>query len=40
VLVKAPAGADVPTPLRAALAAVGTREGVSFAPDVDPIDMM
>lgn len=40
VLVKAPAGAEVPAALARAVAAAGVRDDVSIAPDVDPADMM
>jgi primosomal protein N' (replication factor Y) len=40
VLLKAPAGADVAGPLWKALEALGARDGVTLAPDVDPLDMM
>lgn len=40
ILVKAPEVADLPTPLRAALAAVVPREGVSAVADVDALDLL
>lgn len=40
VLVKGPAGADLPRVLRDALAGTSIDEGVSVAPDVDPVDLM
>ncbi len=40
VLVKAPPGADMAPLVRDALGAVGTRAGIAFAPDIDPLDMM
>lgn len=40
VLVKAPRGAATPVVVRAALAAAPRTEGVSVAPDVDPLDLM
>jgi primosomal protein N' (replication factor Y) len=40
VLLKAPAGAALSQVVRDAVAAVGPREDVSVAPDVDPLDLM
>lgn len=40
VLVKSPAGADISAVVRAGLAGARMAEGVSVAPDVDPVDMM
>jgi primosomal protein N' (replication factor Y) len=40
VLVKGPAGSDLPSVLRDALAGTSLEEGVSVAPDVDPVDLM
>lgn len=40
VLLKAPASADLPSVLAAALSEAPAREGVSAAPDVDPFDLM
>ena len=40
VLLKAPAGAAISPVVLAALAAVGVRDGVSVAPDIDPLDLM
>lgn len=40
VLVKAAAGADVASVVREALSMTHAAPGVSFAPDVDPLDMM
>jgi len=40
VLLKAPAGARVAGLVRDAVAEVGVHEGVSVAPDVDPLDLM
>jgi len=40
VLVKAPAGADVSRIVWDALANASVEEGVSLAPDIDPLDMM
>jgi primosomal protein N' (replication factor Y) len=40
VLVKAPAGGAVAALAASTLAAVGVREGVSVAPDVDPLDLL
>lgn len=40
VLVKAPAGFDLPAVVRDALAAQPQADGVAVAPDVDPLDLM
>ncbi len=40
VLVKAPVAADLPGLLRAAMSEMPPHEGVSVAPDVDPLDLM
>jgi primosomal protein N' (replication factor Y) len=40
VLLKAPSGAHLSAVVRGAVAAVGARDGVSVAPDVDPLDLM
>jgi hypothetical protein len=40
VLVKGAVDAPLPAVITDALLAVGVVEGVSFAPDVDPVDMM
>ncbi len=40
VLLKAPAGAGIAALVRDAVGEVGMREGVSVAPDVDPLDLM
>ena len=39
-LVKAPAGSDIASVVRAGLAGARLREGVSAAPDIDPVDML
>lgn len=40
VLVKAPLGADLSTPIRAAIKALARTEGVSVVADVDPADLL
>ncbi len=40
ILVKGPEGADVPSLVRNALTAYSPVEGVSVAPDIDPLDLM
>jgi primosomal protein N' (replication factor Y) len=40
VLLKAPAGADVPAAVAAVLRELKTDEGVSVAPDIDPMDLL
>ena len=39
-LVKAPAGSDIASVVRTGLAAAPMRDGVSAAPDIDPVDML